>query len=85
MTRLVDGESAVIAGLMQTSVSENRSGFPVLSNIPLLGRLFTTTTKTELVGQPLIVLKPHLISLPPWESPSPVLWVGTETKPLSLY
>ena len=85
MTRLVDGESAVIAGLMQTSVSENRSGFPVLSNIPLLGRLFTTTTKTELVGQPLIVLKPHLISLPPWETPSPVLWVGTETKPLSLY
>jgi hypothetical protein len=37
------------------------------------------------VGQTLIVLKPHLVSLPPWETPSPVLWVGTETKPLSLY
>jgi len=85
VTRLVEGESAVIAGLMQSSISENRSGFPVLSNIPFLGRLFTTTTKTELVGQTLIVLKPHLISLPPWETPSPVLWVGTETKPLSLY
>ncbi|MGH9648686.1 MAG: type II secretion system protein GspD, partial [Bryobacteraceae bacterium] len=77
MTRLVDGESAVIAGLMQSSIAESRSGFPGLSNIPFLGRLFTTTTKTELVGQTLIVVKPHLISLPPWETQSPVLWVGT--------
>jgi general secretion pathway protein D len=85
ITRLREGESAVVAGLMQSSISENRSGFPGLSDIPILGRLFTTTTKTELVGQTLIVLKPHLKSLPPWETPSPVLWVGTETKPLSLY
>ena len=85
MTRLVEGESAVIAGLMQSSISENVTGFPGISRIPLLGRLFSNTTKTELVGQTLIVLKPRLISLPPWETPSPVLWVGTETKPLSLY
>jgi len=85
MTRLVDGESAIIAGLMQSSIIENRTGFPGISRIPLLGRLLSTTTKTELVGQTLIVLKPHLVSLPPWDTPSPVLWVGTETKPLSLY
>jgi general secretion pathway protein D len=85
MTRLVEGESAIVAGLMQTSISDTRSGFPGLSNIPILGRLFTSTTKTRQVGQTLIVLKPRLLSLPPWESPSPVLWVGTETKPLSLY
>jgi general secretion pathway protein D len=85
MTRLVEGESAVVAGLLQTSVSEDRSGFPWLSNIPILGRLFTSTTKTENAGQTLIVLKPHLVTLPPWETPSPVLWVGTETKPVSLY
>ena len=85
ITRLVDGESAVLAGLMQTSVSDDRSGIPGLSSIPLLGRLFTSVTKAEQVGETLIVLKPHLISLPPWESPTPVLWVGTETKPLSIY
>ncbi len=85
ITRLVDGESAVIAGLIQNSVSESRSGIPGLSSIPVLGRLFTQTTKTENVGQTLIVLKPRLVSLPPWETPTPVLWVGTETKPLSLY
>lgn len=85
ITRLREGESAVVAGLMQSNINETRSGFPGLSDIPILGRLFTTTTKTELVGQTLIVLKPHLKSLPPWETPSPVLWVGTETKPLSLY
>ncbi|MCU1337167.1 MAG: Type secretion system secretin RcpA/CpaC [Bryobacterales bacterium] len=85
MTRLVDGEWAVLAGLMKTTVSEDRSGILGLGNIPILGRLFTKTVKTEEVGQVLIVLKPHLISLPPWETPTPVLWVGTETKPLSLY
>jgi type II secretory pathway component HofQ len=85
MTRLVDGEAAIVAGLMQTSISDTRSGFPGLSTIPILGRLFTSTTKAQQVGQTLIVLKPRLLSLPPWETPSPVLWVGTETKPLSLY
>jgi general secretion pathway protein D len=85
MTRLVDGEEAIVAGLMQTSISDTRSGFPGLSNIPILGSLFTSNTKTRQVGQTLIVLKPRLLSLPPWETPSPVLWVGTETKPLSLY
>jgi general secretion pathway protein D len=85
ITRLVEGEWAVVTGLMTTTVSEGRSGFPGLSSIPILGRLFTKTTKSEVVGQTLIVLKPHLVSLPPWETPSPVLWVGTENKPLSIY
>jgi len=85
ITRLTEGESAVIAGLIQTSVSEDRSGVLGLSGIPILGRLFTKSTKTETVGQTLIVLKPHLISLPPWETPGPVMWVGTETKPVNLY
>jgi type II secretory pathway component GspD/PulD (secretin) len=85
ITRLVEGESAIVTGLMTTTISENRSGIPGLSSIPFLGRLFTTTTKEEDVGQTLIILRPHLISLPPWETPTPVLWVGTETKPLSIY
>jgi len=47
--------------------------------------LFTKQTKTEQAGQTLVVVTPRLVSLPPWETPSPVLWVGTENKPLSLY
>lgn len=85
ITRLTEGESAVVAGLMQTSVSNDRTGIPGLSSIPFVGHLFTKTTKTEMFGQTLIVLKPHVVSLPPWEMPTPVLWVGTENKPLSLY
>jgi type II secretory pathway component GspD/PulD (secretin) len=81
----VEGESAVIAGLMTTRTSDERSGIPGLSSIPYLGHLFTKTTKSEDVGQTLIVLKPHIISLPPWETPVPVLWVGTENKPLSIF
>ena len=85
ITRLVDGESAIVAGLMQNSVNEDRSGFPLLSRIPILRHLFTTTSRTEVVGQTLIVLKPRLVSLPQWETPTPQLWVGTETRPLSIF
>jgi len=85
VSRLREGEWAVIAGLMQSTLSEDRSGIPGLSSIPFLGHLFTKTTKTEIVGQTLVVLKPHIVKLPPWETPSPVLWVGTETKPVSVY
>jgi general secretion pathway protein D len=85
MTRLVVGQSAIIAGVMQTSIGEDRSGIWGLSSIPILGRLFSKTTKTEQAGQTLVVVTPRLISLPPWETPSPVLWVGTENKPLSVF
>ena len=31
----------------------------------------------------LLVLKPHLVSLPPWEYVTPPLWTGTETRPVT--
>jgi hypothetical protein len=31
------------------------------------------------------VLKPHLISMPPWEYVAKPIWVGSESKPLSVY
>ncbi|MES2824447.1 MAG: pilus (MSHA type) biogenesis protein MshL [Pseudomonadota bacterium] len=55
------GDVAVIGGLMQDEVSNNKRGIPVLSKIPLLGALFRyeddSTDKTELV----IFIKPIVI------------------------
>jgi len=28
-------------------------------------------------------LKPHLVSLPPWEYVTPALWTGSETRPVT--
>ena len=35
-----DGETAVIGGLTVTSVTKNRSGIPLLVNLPIIGKLF---------------------------------------------
>jgi general secretion pathway protein D len=58
---LRDGGSVLMGGLMSNRQTESESGVPGLMNIPLLGRLFkstsTSTTKTEL----LVMIVPYII------------------------
>jgi type IV pilus assembly protein PilQ len=56
-----DGETAVIGGLTQTSITRNRSGIPILSDLPLLGRLFSQSESRELKQDLLILITPHII------------------------
>lgn len=64
--KLSSGQTAVLGGLMQESVDKNRSGIPVLMNLPWVGDLFTYrndgTKKTELIIflQPTVVDNPSL-------------------------
>ena len=83
--RLKNGEWAVIAGLIQLNDSETRTGYPGLMRIPILGRLFGTTNTEHDKSDVLLVLKPHLIALPPWETVQRPLWVGTETRPVTIF
>jgi general secretion pathway protein D len=77
--RLKFGEAAVVAGLVKTSVNNSSSGLP---GVPRLLRNNSTDKEDTEV---LLVLTPRLTNLPPWEQPSPPLYVGTESKPLTLY
>jgi len=56
------GHTLIIGGLINERKSNSRDGIPLLSNIPILGSLFSTTsiefTKNELV----ILVTPHVIS-----------------------
>jgi general secretion pathway protein D len=81
--RLKDGEWAVVAGMLTTSDSESSTGIPWLSDLPWIGNLFTHHVNDRARSETLVVLKPHLVSLPPWEYVSPTLWTGTETRPAS--
>lgn len=83
--RLRDGEWAVFAGLTVNSTVTEVSGIPLLSQIPWAGRAFRRNTDAQDTGQVLVVLKPHLLSLPAWEEPSGAMYVGSETRPLTLY
>ena len=83
--RVKDGEWAVIAGLIEVTNFESRTGWPWLSEIPLFGRFFRQNDIEKASSDVMLVLKPHLTTLPPWEMARPSIWVGTETRPLSVY
>lgn len=58
---VADGETAVMGGLTQTSVSLNRTGIPILVDLPFIGRLFGVTNRTETKRDLLILLTPHIV------------------------
>jgi len=77
--RLKNGETNFLAGLIQTRETTGQSGIPGLSDIPILGRLFsnkrTERSRTDLV----LTLTPHIIRTPDiTEEDLLPIWVGTE-------
>jgi len=58
---VADGETAVIGGLTQTQVSRNRSGIPLLSSLPFIGRLFSQVDTVERKQDLLILITPHIL------------------------
>lgn len=62
--RLREGEAALIGGLMQVTQTNNKSGWPGLMNIPLLGKLFTTSSTENKTEDLLVVLVPHIMRSP---------------------
>ncbi|MEO8100823.1 MAG: type II and III secretion system protein [Acidobacteriota bacterium] len=83
--RVKSDEYAIIAGLAVSRISHTINGVAGLSEIPGLGHLFRRETKSNDSGEVLIVLKPRLLSEPAWENPPKDFWIGTETKPPTLY
>jgi type IV pilus assembly protein PilQ len=58
---VADGETMVVGGLTQTTVNFTRSGLPVLVDLPIIGRLFGVTNRTETKRDLLILITPHII------------------------
>ncbi len=58
---VADGETAVMGGLTQTTVSVSRSGIPILVDLPIIGRLFGVTNRREEKRDLLILITPHII------------------------
>ncbi len=56
-----NGETAVIGGLTQTQITKNKSGIPLLSDLPLIGRFFSQTESREEKKDLLILMTPHII------------------------
>lgn len=59
-----DNQTIVLSGLMETNDTVSESKVPVLGDIPLIGALFRTKTKTKQKTNLLIFLTPHIIDGP---------------------
>jgi len=58
---VADGETAVMGGLTQTEVAVTRTGIPILVDLPLIGRLFGVTNRSEIKRDLLILITPHIV------------------------
>jgi general secretion pathway protein D len=81
LLRLKDGETQILAGLIQDSDTRSAAGIPGLSQIPVVGRLFgshnSDREKTEIV----LSITPHIIRVQSRAaSDSTEFWYGTETR-----
>lgn len=56
-----DGQSVALGGLIQDSRQKAKSGIPLLSDIPVLGPLFGTTTDTTARTELLVLVSPKII------------------------
>lgn len=56
-----DGTTLIIGGLMKDTIVDHREKVPFLSDIPLLGKLFSTTGKSKEKTELVIFLTPYLI------------------------
>lgn len=79
--RLKDGEAAVVAGLMSTTDAKAVSGFAGLSRLPVLGNLFRQASVNKDDSSVLVVIKPHVLSLPRDQSGIHALRMGSDSRP----
>jgi type II secretory pathway component GspD/PulD (secretin) len=55
-----DGETAVIGGLTVTETTHNRSGIPLLSGLPIVGKLFSFSEDRERRRDLIILVTPRI-------------------------
>lgn len=81
--RLEDGETSMLAGLIQRNDQRAISGLPGVAEIPLLRRLFSNTQDTHTTTDVVMLLTPHIVRMPNiTEQDLKPLWVGTTDRPM---
>ncbi|PYQ62969.1 MAG: hypothetical protein DMF53_11740 [Acidobacteria bacterium] len=77
--RLKDGETNFLAGLIRTDESTTDRGIPGLSDIPLLGRLFSNKHQEGARTDVILTMTPHIVrNAEITQEDLLPIWVGTE-------
>lgn len=61
LLRLKDGETQVLAGLIQDMDRKSAQKVPLLAQIPLLGRLFSSDEKNKSKTEIMLLITPHIV------------------------
>jgi len=73
-----DGETVVLAGLIQEEDRKGRESVPGIDDIPGLGNLLSNQNTEKITNEVIIVITPHIVrSLQPPQLPKQTLWSGT--------
>ena len=62
---LPNQSTLILGGLIKSSVNRAKTGIPFLKDIPLLGALFSTTTKEKVRTELVILIRPEVTWAPP--------------------
>lgn len=80
--RMKDGEVSILGGLSDTTNMFNATGIPGVTNIPLLGYLFSSKTRSVIKQDLMIALIPHIVRPPDLSAASAEpIYAGTEKNP----
>jgi len=77
---LRDNQPVMIAGLLTRQQMTAIAGLPGLSQIPGLGRLFSTSTGQSQDEQLVLMITPHVVELPPQQSAA--IWLPASFAPM---
>ncbi len=79
--QLKDGETQILAGLINDTESRSATSVPGLGDIPLIGRLFSNNNTSRDKSELVMSITPHVIrakARPPGETTE--FWYGTESR-----
>ena len=79
--RLKEGETNIIAGLIRDEEREVMRGLPLISKIPILGKIFAGNEKEISETDVIIALSPHIIrTIDVSPQDEEMLWLGIESQ-----
>ena len=80
--RLKEGETSIMAGLIQRTDTKSLNGWPGLSKIPIMRYLFSEDKNDTQDSEVLIVMTPRIVRLPDWTPANMrAIFSGSETYP----
>lgn len=59
--RMRDGQTLIVAGIIQDQERVNTSKIPILGDLPLIGALFRSTQREDLRAEVVVLVTPHIL------------------------